>query len=201
MTSRQLDPRRETLGRVKWPDPKTGPWTIEIIWRLQAGVPTPVALSILGLYGAGVPAAVTSPRLDSRVLRRLPFGALARDTLQHARTHVASSSAFYKTFETDFPDAAAKHGAPERRQALATLGEGLGSSGRRGRDLGDDHYRQVAAIYRANAGPGGKPTKAVQERFVLSKSAAAKQVAAARARGFLAPSTGRGRAGVAEVEQ
>lgn len=73
------------------------------------------------------------------------------------------------------------------------------------RDLGDDHYRQVAVIY-ADAVQNGRPPTQAVARWLAGesandpdivksmKSAAAKKVSRARQRGFL-PKTTRGRTG------
>jgi hypothetical protein len=51
-----------------------------------------------------------------------------------------------------------------------------------------DHYRRVAEIYRDHEASGGRtPTKAVQEKFKVTKSTAAKWVARARQLGELKP--------------
>jgi hypothetical protein len=53
---------------------------------------------------------------------------------------------------------------------------------------GSDHFEEVARIYNEHWQKGGRaPTKAVADRFRVSKSAAAKWVARAREMGLLAP--------------
>ncbi len=71
------------------------------------------------------------------------------------------------------------------------------ASSRRGRKLGDGHYRHVAAIYRAADAGGEPPTRAVAVRMLgtaSSTSTAARWVMEARARGHLGP-TSKGRKG------
>lgn len=62
------------------------------------------------------------------------------------------------------------------------------------RDLGDDHYREVAAVYAKALRELRPPTQAVADYFNIQKSGAAKKVSRARQRGFL-PKTTRGRIG------
>jgi hypothetical protein len=68
---------------------------------------------------------------------------------------------------------------------------------RRGRpDLGDDHYREVARVYREAWARGDRaPTVAVAEAFSIRKTTAAKWVVVARRRGYLGPAVPR-RAGI-----
>ena len=59
----------------------------------------------------------------------------------------------------------------------------------------DEHYREVAAIYKANLAHA--PLKAVQEAFGVSRAGASKKVARAREEGFLGWPMKPGRAGTA----
>ncbi len=67
----------------------------------------------------------------------------------------------------------------------------------RGKRLTDEYLRDVAAVYTAALeAPGNghkKPAEAVEKAYSLSRGGAAKQIAAARERGFL-PKTRRGKA-------
>ena len=57
----------------------------------------------------------------------------------------------------------------------------------RPRILTDDHLRHVAAVYDKAWRRGDNPTRAVAEDLTITRSAAAKQVARARAAGYLPP--------------
>jgi hypothetical protein len=55
----------------------------------------------------------------------------------------------------------------------------------RGKAWPDDHYRRVAEVYRSAVERREPPLKAIQERWQVSRPAAAKYVKGARQRGFL----------------
>ncbi len=195
-----------------WPDPEKGPWFVEVWSRVQHGVPTPVGLRILGWNPtdslddpsgaelskaralAALPRAedpVPFPRLTSSVLRSLPIGQLFNEA------HDALASALHDLVIPD--ELTARWSAAGQEEASAWNDEirkeaqGFGGP-TGGRDLGDDHYREVARIYSEAVKAGQSPTAAVAAHFAVSKSAAAKKVARARDRQFL-PSTTRGRVG------
>jgi hypothetical protein len=71
---------------------------------------------------------------------------------------------------------------------------------RRGKQLPDEHYQQVAQIYRDALKTGRKPTKAVAEDLHTAYSNAGRWVVEARRRGFLEPAPGAGRAGEAKTK-
>ena len=175
-------PPRET--DFLWPSPSAGPWWVKIWWRSQHGMPVPVGLSLkswvtheesraTGWHNAlpGPEDDVAFPAITGKMLRALPFGEFIETTHQQYANLVNLPS------WRNWPGSAAD------RAAL--------SSGRRvgTRDLGDDHYEQVAQIYRDAVQQREKPTMAVAQAFTISKSAAAKQVARARERGFLPPTS------------
>lgn len=60
---------------------------------------------------------------------------------------------------------------------------------RRNRKITRTFLEEVAKIYRANSGPGGKPTKAVREHFAASERQASTYVQRARQAGLLPPTT------------
>jgi len=166
-------------------------------WRIQHGVPTPVGLAMTSwreeeLDGPRSPLPeptddVAFPRLDGVLLRKLPIGAIAELT----RERIGDAYGKYAAWLGDesweptesMRDLARRHGA---------VGDAF-KAGRTKRDLGEDHYREVAQVYAA-AVRTGKPTQAVAEHFQVAKSSAAKKVARARVKGFL-PATQRGRVG------
>ena len=186
-----------------WPDRKTGPWWVKVWWRVQRGVPTPVGFSITSWVDekstewSGPHNAlpwetedVELPKIDGQFIRALPMGNL----LDVARKQLADFLNLHSTREpeADWPQEWVE--SLRKWQAELVPEREAVNSGRRGRDLGDAHYREVAEVYAAALQAGESPTKAVLEHFTVSKSAAAKKVARARDRGFL-PKTSRGRVG------
>jgi hypothetical protein len=199
-------------ARLLWPDPRTGPWLIRVWWRGQHGVPTPVGFSITswcdddpadsGPHNALPDAGddVALPRVDGRLMRGLPMGKILDAAREQVRARLADELRGGRQAVRDITmQKGAAHGAVAdarlltRRDKTKDL-QGALDSGLRGRDLGDDHYREVAAVYAQAMQEGRPPTKAVQEHFTVEKSTAAKKVARARERGFL-PKTTRGRVG------
>jgi hypothetical protein len=192
-------------GLVLWPDETTGPWAVRVFFSIQDLVPVPVGISITSwraqdadqwptrhlpepLWAGG-----SLPRVDGVLLRRLPVAELVR----RAQKQIANDlNAHLLRYTTELTDAGEVSEA-ELRAALAMQAAVDIMDGKRrgGRDLGDEHYREVAAVYAAALQTGEPPTKAVQQRFGIEKSSAAKQVARARERGFLPRSPGRGRTG------
>lgn len=199
------DPPRETS--VLWPDPDQGPWLVKVWWRAQHGVPTPVGLSLTSWTdderASGphnlLPSPtddVALPRVDGQLVRRLPVGELVETTrtaLQGVLTETLAGAVQHLVELQPAHRAVAEARLQNWTEQTQDLREAL-DSGRRGRDLGDDHYREVAAVYAQALQDGRPPTKAVQEHFTVEKSTAAKKVARARERGFL-PKTTRGRVG------
>jgi hypothetical protein len=198
------DPTAPFPGSVLWPDPSEGPWLVTVDWRIQFGVPTPVGLSIRS-YTSGKPSEAGLPlpgpldpiafdRLEGRTLKALPFASIVRDTMDAAKSRAAREI-------TRLDRAREASSAAGDHLAAGAIRYKRGSADQvikaeltpHGRDLGDAHYAEVARIYRLAAGTGA-PTRAVAEHFTIDKSTAAKQVARARARGFLPPTT-RGRVG------
>lgn len=175
-----------------WPDPAAGPWWVKIWWRSQRGVPTPVGISLrswvtreesraTGPHNA-LPAPkdeVLFPAITGKLLRSLPLGQFIEAT--HSQYEQLLDLPSWR----EWPDAAADRAAMADGRRTGT------------RDLGDAHYGEVARIYREAVKRRESPTKAVAEAFTISKSTAAKQVARARERGLLPP-TSRGIVGPVE---
>jgi hypothetical protein len=178
---------------------------VTVWWRHQYGAATPVGLDIRAWispdrrapvrvsYNDALPRAdadVEFGALGSQLLRDIPVGRIVDETrkvlnrlseIAHpAETTAATDSPGLREFRTDLKD-------------LVPHPDSLRPK-RGGRDLGDAHYAEVARVYADAVRAGKAPTEAVKDRYVISKSAAAKQVARARERGFLPP-TSRGRIG------
>ena len=177
------------LAEFLWPNEELGPWLVRIWWRLQHGVETPVGFSITSWVTdqdrrASGPhnnlptedADVVLPRIDGQFIRSLPMGGLIG----------ASRDYMSWLLNLETTDSVWKEQTSAERDAI--------NSTRRGRDLGDDHYQEVAQVYSDAVNSGHPPTIAVATHFTIAKSSAAKKVARARERGFLPP-TSRGRIG------
>lgn len=194
-------PPRET--NLLWPDPKKGPWWIHVSWRIQHGVPTPVGFSLRSWITEvesefsgdhnSLPYDhddVELPRVDGRLMRDLPMGALldASRALLTRRLRYEAHALEGFGDEAEWTEGLLRW-RDDVTEHLAAL-----DGAKRGRDLGNDHYREVAEVYAMAVQAGKPPTAAVAEHFTVEKSSAAKKVARARQRGFLPPTT-KGRVG------
>lgn len=190
---------------------------IDLWWRVQRGVPTPVGISILGwtpsaaeLHEAAdeqqgfeegelprpLPALPRSdsevefPRITRTMMRELPVTEL----FESAREALVELLTLDVPENVDFSAVPGGEALLERLRQQVEPERASLAKPRGGRDLGDDHYREVAQVYKAAVAAGDSPTKAVADHFTVSKSSAAKKVARARERDFLPP-TSRGRVG------
>jgi hypothetical protein len=109
---------------------------------------------------------------------RMPLRRLVDLALEHAVMVRAGSDNFATDVEMLARDAAvldAARSEPRKRTGRPPA-------------YSPEHYAQVARVYREHERTGGRtPTKAVQDRFSVSKSAAAKWVARARELELLEP--------------
>lgn len=138
---------------------------------------------------------VEFPRLTSTLLRSLPVGHL----LETAREQVAEQLGPWHVPAVDEERWPGQSALIAKYNEVIEPERGALKAPRRGRDLGDDHYREVADVYKVAAAAGRAPTAAVADHFTIAKSSAAKKVARARERGFLPPTT-RGRVGPVQEE-
>lgn len=162
----------EAGARGAWQDPTGRMWTYTLIFRLVKGRVECSRLLLEAPEGGSISAAL---------LRGFPLG------------HAMEKSR--RTNETTARWAAeAVPGRREEQLAQARLWHEAraGRSGPKG--YGAEHFAEVATIYQREALLGTKPTLAVAEHFVVSKSAAAKWVARARVMGLLPPAR-KGKAG------
>ena len=105
-------------------------------------------------------ASPTQP-ITTRLLRRLPLGAIESD----ARRRYFS--------------------APKSLSSTKSRSKRKGSH--RGKRLSDDHLQRVSEIYRSATVDGQPVSHLIAREFRISTTAAAQQIAAARRRGFLGP--------------
>ncbi len=197
MTGMALPPR---VVDVLWPDRLRGPWWCHVSWRLQHGIPTPVGIEVrswvtpqearVSGWHNNLPDAaadVDLPRIDGQTMRNLPWGAII-EASREAMTDLLERDPDTSDWPAEWVKglAAWRDDTAAERNALR--------EGRRGRDLGNGHYREVAEVYARAVQAGQPPTMAVAAHFQVEKSSAAKKVARARERGLLPPTT-RGRIG------
>ncbi len=186
---------------VLWPDPTGGPWAVLLTWDLLDGRYECVGVEIRSYVPPGpgdVPLSDveleqaqkrtgTGPRpVTAVMLRTLPIG-----------TIVEAERAKTREWYEGMASAAAK--IPHLAEQFTAEGEEWRRPGRRARH----DPTVVARVYTEawQASGTGSPTKAVAEQLGISHSAAAKQVARARALGLLPPTKkGRPQGNRAEID-
>lgn len=156
-----------------WPDATKGPWTIDLIWQVVDG-----RAECMG-------ATITS----------VPLDATHMDLDQAQKEGLASPTPLSATLWRELPIATIIDN--DRAKTLEWIDDGAVGMERsewEGRGRRPRYSAaEVARIYTEAWRKGEPPTKAVAEALGISRSAAAKQVARARALGFIA-TTERGRA-------
>lgn len=108
-----------------------------------------------------------APPVDTEALRTVPVANMFRDSMQ----------ATFEAFLTAFDPWRVGQGLPPIAEAL-----------REGQT--DENLALVAGIYRLAYAYGYSPTKAVAEKFGVSRATAGRWIAAARKHQFLGPATG-----------
>lgn len=175
---------------VGWIDPWKGRWDLTLLWAEVDGRMECVGIEMYStsrpwrLGGKWVADTLPGSRgpvpLTANILRALKIG---QRVTKLRRGH---RDVLRRIEETAPQDTAAQAG--EELQLWTGRG--------RQPDYGIDHYQKVAQVYRDAWLQGKPPTKAVQSRFRVSYSYAAKKVQKARELGLLPPTT-RGRASAA----
>jgi transposase len=176
------------LGRTgrRWPDAVKGPWQVTFHWaeidsRAECvgidlrGFRTSEESDLQGLRavhgaGDGAPVAATLPR-------RVPLARLMREAREDQREIAKALAAGLLKVPTGSKSRIRRETA---RQIPAFEAERRPGRPRR---LDDEHFREVAEVYRAAFSTA--PTKHVAQHFFTSRSAAAKWVARAREMGLL----------------
>ncbi len=157
-----------------WPDVHS-PWRVRIRWEELDGRMEAVGFCIEAVEG-DVP-------LTTSVLRSVPFGRIVQEThrrrLETVRieAELPSHDVHGRSFG-DLP-ARARKALPKYQRSAAPRG--------RPPTYGSEHLPTVARLYTEAWLAGLHPTKAVAEEFSVSRSAAAKWVARARAAGLIGP--------------
>lgn len=154
-----------------WPDFEKGPWLLHFDWCAIEGRAECVGFAITSVVPEGhrpgelVPPQDAAQRLSAQQLRDVPLGALV---------------------DEERPEWAAGW----RALGLNDVADAFAAPrGRRHPHDPPERLRRAAAIYREAFSAGQPPTKAVEEALVISRSAAGKLVARARAAGLLPPTS------------
>jgi hypothetical protein len=196
------------FSEMLWPDAKRGPWYVRANWVEIDGRPECAGLNIWkgarqdprNIVGYLELPRTTPAPIGAAELRTLPIGTIINTLRQQA----AQLDAIHQKQTADAFVANPKwaRAAPDTKKALLAPVSTEWDKPRRGRprDYGDEHFAEVARVY-VDAWQGSaaqSPTQAVADHFGagVTRSAAAKWVARARAMGMLGPAL-RGRAGVA----
>lgn len=184
LTLVQVRDRVEVVGVELWGD--TPPeWDVEISGDREAVRFVTWGTEVRRRWES----AVSEPEPIRATTIRLPLERLAQDVLgrvatvtsiiRSGRTPLITTSEGKRIGGKPFSDRA--------KRLAAAVDES--SAPKRGRPAvyGDEHYEAVAKVYAEAHANRHHPTQAVQEHYSVSKSQAAKWVAAARRKGFLAP--------------
>jgi len=142
-----------------WPDRRTGPWLLELRWRVLDGRPECIGLRLAS--GDVFPDLSSDAWVEGD--GQPVTAALIR--LLGIPSHIATDRAEMMPL----PDGPVL--PPGMRRSTA------------------DQFRKAAEVYRAALAEGRKPVLAVAEAFDASPSSAANLVARARAAGFLPPAS------------
>ena len=186
----QRDRMRWEVYSEFWPDRLSGPWKVTVGFRLLSDRWEPVGIEVgekdhLTAGMVGEPSHI----LTAALLRGVPLGYLVE---RGRRFLIGSARIVAECYDKD-GDVENAEWAREWGRKYRTKREG------RPRKYGDEHYREVAAIYSAAWRNGVPPTQAVQMAFAdgtrgPSHATAARWVGEARKRGFLT-ATRHGKAG------
>lgn len=165
-----------------WPDPKTGPWLVQLRFRFIDGRPECVGIEITSsvehdeslnrMFPDLVPT-----RLTATGVREVPFGELVARERQRTAESLREGAADPLNFPQE---------SELMQRFAAEWAEGSKGRGRP-REYGPDHWAEVANEYRRALAESDAPTKAVAQRWNVTKSAAAKWVARTRSMGLLPP--------------
>ena len=184
---------------LQWTDPDGGRWLVRFEFDVRREVPTCVGMEITSrvpdeehyaIQRVHEWLALDERPLSSTVLAKLPFGALkrrAQSDLADALEQVSEAPERAWDIQTN-----ASRWTDDLEATAARLRDESTTPGGRPLMYDEEHWQQVAGVYRDAAKRGDAPTKAVAEWGQVSKSAAAKWVARCRDLGLLPP-TQRGR--------
>lgn len=159
-----------------WPDPIEGPWKVTIGFREIKGRFEPAGIKVEDTWPNPVTAANADDThiLTAKVVREIPVG----DLVKMGRRRLQ------ETFET-VAEWDENEGDQESAQRMRDDGRKFEKKASGRPVLSDEHYRQVAEIWMEAWNRGYPPTKAVQDRYVVSYPTAARWATESRRRGFL----------------
>lgn len=184
---------------MRWPPPD-GPWLVELEWAEVSGRAEPVAFTLRSVEH--------QRSVKAGDLRAIPLGQIAADCRAGSarRLHkLASDHRSEADLRREFAEILRLHGeppgdpspdAPGGRRVSTGAAERAAlyeapprRPGGRPQEYDNAHWAGVAAVYTHAGDEGRPPTKAVAERWFVSRSAAGKWVARCRTLGLLAPTT------------
>lgn len=169
----------------EWADPSGGHWMVDMDWAVIDGRAECVGLTLRSFVPAGADGVRPVRKSgELRPLRTEVLRAFTMSTIEESRSDIVQplgsdglwpeEVGLRKTFT-----------AGRARRLVGASGETLPPT---------EALAEVARIYTAAWQRGDPPTAAVAEALSISRSAAGKRVARARAAGLLPPSPGQGRA-------
>jgi hypothetical protein len=167
--------------KVRWPDVADGPWEVTLSWQFVGG-----RAECVGIGLQPVDSVSASP-VTTDLIRSLPLARLIRGARQ--RNFVEAGGDLVEGLAGQ-PD-----GEALSEQIAEEAGAWVERRGGRPKSLGEDFYREVARVYleALDRGDRDRPLRAVVEWQNTTTSTASRWVAAARALGYLSPTT-KGRA-------
>jgi transposase len=158
-TQRRTPSETEHFEVEQWPDPRKGPWVLDLHFDLVRGRYECVELRIKQK-------SVEREPITTSLIRALPVAS----AIDRAREGLAAKR---------------RHKERRRRRQEPARQPRTG----RPREIDEEHLRAVAQVYRDAFRTSRKPTKIVAETFDRSPATAARWVTRARREGFLPPTT------------
>jgi hypothetical protein len=171
-------------SRIRWEDPRRGPWGIQAMWVHINGRPECVGLTLWRGADQGdnshdsyvpIPGQKLRP-ITATTVAELPIARIIDELRDAAREHwrtmyATAVSAVAKAgvelpSELLFPSTSFEEGEPRRPGAP--------------RRYAGEHFEQVAEVYLAAWQAGRRPTQAVADAFGVSRTTAAKWISRAR---------------------
>jgi hypothetical protein len=171
--------------RLRWPDEKDGPFSLALYFGDINGRVELVGLELWAVEPferVFFPPGAAPRAITTEVVRDLKLGALVSDSLlELLQSNVAAKNYPFLS------DELTAWGQSISADRIASLSRSVGA---RGRHLGPDHYREVAASYTAAFAAHRSPLAEIAERWGVNKNTAARWVHVARNKhGLLPPTT------------
>lgn len=174
----------ESYSRIRWEDPRRGPWGIQAMWENINGRPECVGLTIWRGADQGdnshysyvpIPGQKLRP-ITATTVAELPIAKIIDELRDAAREH-------WRTMYATGVSATAKAGVELPSELLFPSTSFEESEPRRPgapRRYAGEHFEQVAEVYLEAWQAGRRPTQAVADAFRVSRTTAAKWISRAR---------------------